>query len=210
MMWLPGERRSNEGPSRLSRGMGVDGKVRATMNRFKISGQCMAMLTGLLAVCGGCVGMMDTATRPVTIHISSFEVPTDYESVCNRIMERARQRYIFTSDKAQRGNISMVKQPGEQTAVLRVQRRDQPVTDPDQYRVKAVVRGVDSSLCEVAIYCGTEDDLTEGEHWARWAKTPLENTEAPEWPSSRTITARFLDSARNDRGVRNARSRKRL
>jgi hypothetical protein len=148
------------------------------------------MLAGLLVFGGGCADTMGNSAGEAPVLVSSFEVTADYETVSDRIMQRATERYVFASDKRQRGNVSMFERPGEKAAVLRLQRPDQHVSEASQYRVQAVIQGIDSAHSLVEIYCGTEDDRAEGKQWGLWARTPLESADLSQWAYAQAIRPR--------------------
>jgi hypothetical protein len=157
------------------------------MGCFGLGGRWVMMLAGLLVVGGGCAGTMGNSAGEGPILVSSFEVAADYQTVSDRIMQRATERYVFASDKTQRGNVTMFELPGEKEAVLRLQRPDQHVSEASQYRVQAIIRGIDSARCSVEIYCGTEDDYAEGRQWGLWARTPLESRVPSQWAYAHVV-----------------------
>jgi len=164
------------------------------MGCFELGGRWAMMLAGMLVVSGGCAATMDNSPGEAPVLVSSFEVAVDYQTVSDRIMRRATERYVFASDKRQRGNVSMFERPGEKAAVLRLQRPDQHVSEASQYRVQAIIQGIDSARSLVEIYCGTEDDYAEGKQWGLWARTPLESANRSQWAYGQVEAASHYDS----------------
>ncbi len=104
----------------------------------------------------------------------SFEIPTDYETVCDRIWQRADKRYFLTTDNTMRGMISIAHLPTAQTAVITVR---YPKQELDEYRIKAGIRAIDSATTLVEISYVNSDDGDEARQWELWANTPLEDTD---------------------------------
>jgi len=129
-----------------------------------------AVLASLWLVgCGphSAVGLRDASHR-----IYSFEVAAGYTAVHERIIQRARQQYVFAGAPR--------RQPGV-TARLSPENRSATVTLWDsggigiRYRLGAEIRAIDPARARVDLYAAGKSDREEAHLWAAWAHTPLED-----------------------------------
>jgi hypothetical protein len=101
----------------------------------------------------------------------TFEVAGDYAAVYERILLRARRRYIYPG--------TSIRQPGV-SAELSAEDRSGTITLWDsgrigfRYRLLAEVQAIDPERTRVELYTSAKSDRGEALLWAGWADTPLE------------------------------------
>jgi hypothetical protein len=123
-----------------------------------------------LLVLSGCGpgSIADLRDRPHSTY--SVEIPADYETVYERIAQRARQRYVSVGLPAHQPGVS---------ARLAPERQEANVTLWDsgrikfRYRITADIRALDPTRTWIDVYAGAKDDTQEAPLWALWANTPL-------------------------------------
>lgn len=121
---------------------------------------------------GGCApgSVADLREKPHSKY--SFEVAADYATVYERIVRRARQRYVFTG--------APTLQPGV-SADLSSESRSATVTLWNsggiglRYLVRAEIHAISPARAKVELYAARRSDSPEALLWAAWADTPLDN-----------------------------------
>jgi hypothetical protein len=132
------------------------------------------MLAAALAILwlGGC-GPGNAATlRDTSNRVYSFEVPADYTTVHERIVRRARQRYVFTGVPTHQPGVSVDLSIENQSSVITLWNSGGIGI---RYRLGAEIRAIDPARTRVDLYAAGKSDRQEARLWAAWADTPLGN-----------------------------------
>ena len=141
--------------------------------RVRLSRRCVpgaaATLLMLLWLDGcGPGSVANLRERPHRVY--SFEAPVGYETVYERIVRRARERYLPTRP--------LPRQPGVSTSLF-PSRQSATVTLWDsggigmRYLLTADIRQVGPNRTQVDIYSASSRDDKEARLWQQWAITPL-------------------------------------
>lgn len=124
---------------------------------------------------GGCSPSSATALRSESHKVCLLEVTADYATVHDRILQRARHRYVFPGVPR--------LQPGV-TGGLSPETESSTITLWDsggvgiRYRLAAEVHAIDSTHTRVELYAAGKSDRQEARLWAIWAETPLEDNDS--------------------------------
>jgi len=105
-----------------------------------------------------------------TIH--SFEVAADYQTIYDRIVRRARQRYTFAYGPMHQPGLSTDLYPDSQSATVTLWDSGRIGI---RYRLSVHVRSVGPTQAQVELRAAGKDDAREAQLWALWAQTPLED-----------------------------------
>ncbi len=124
----------------------------------------------LLPGSGGCGAESVRNLRQMPDSEYSFEVPADYETVYERIAQRARQRYALTDRRTYQPSVSARLFPEQQAAAVSLSNAGRIGL---RYVLHADIRRLDASRTQVDIYCGTAGYKEEARRWQWWAQTPL-------------------------------------
>ncbi len=144
-------------------------KMRDRFSRSSTPGLATALL---LLWLGGCGPTSVARLRERPHRVFSFETPVGYETVYERIVRRARQRYLPT--------LPLPHQPGVSTSLF-PSRQAATVTLWDsggigmRYLLTADIRQSEPDRTQVEIYSASSRDDQEARLWMQWAITPLED-----------------------------------
>jgi hypothetical protein len=132
----------------------------------------LAAVTMLLWI-GGCrSGTGSVANlRDASNKAYSFEVAADYQTVHERILLRARQRYAFAGVPTHQLGVSVELSPAKQSSTI-------TLWDSGgigiRYRLRVEILAIDADHTEVELYATTRKDRQEARLWAAWSDTPME------------------------------------
>jgi hypothetical protein len=137
-----------------------------------------AMMAALLASwwLSGCApsSVADLREKPHSKY--SFEVPADYATVYERIVLRARQRYVFTGAATLQPGVSAGLFSESQSATVTLWNSGGIGI---RYLVRAEIHAVSPARTRVELYAARNSDGPEALLWAGWADTPLDTDTAP-------------------------------
>jgi hypothetical protein len=139
---------------------------------FRCMGLAAAALLALWL--GGCAtGTRSVASlRDAPHKVYSFEVPADYRTVHERIVQRARQRYAYAGVPTRQPGVTTDLTPESQSAAI-------TLWDSGgigiRYLLSADIRAIDPARTSVDLYAAGKKQQQEARLWAAWADTPLEN-----------------------------------
>lgn len=119
---------------------------------------------------GGCGPQSAANLRKKPHSLYSFEAPADCETVYDRIVRRARDRYRVVPMAPHQPGISAKLAPSRESATImfwdsgRIGMR---------YLLTADLHQIDPSRTQVDIHYASHADLKEARVWQLWANTPL-------------------------------------
>jgi hypothetical protein len=120
---------------------------------------------------GGCAPASVADLREKARGTYSFEVPANYAAVYDRIVQRTRQRYVFTARPTLQPGVSADISAESQSATI-------TLWDSGgigiRYLVRAEIRAIDPTRTRMDLYAARKADNREALLWAAWADTPLE------------------------------------
>jgi len=136
-------------------------------------GSCFVMIvTAALLGLSGCTPGSPASSRQKLRTVHSFEIAADYQTVYDRMVRRARQRYTFTYSPLHQPGLSADLYPDSQSATV-------TLWDSGRigfrYRLSAHIRSVGPAQAQVELLAAGKSDAREAQLWALWAQTPLED-----------------------------------
>jgi len=129
------------------------------------------MILSALVWLGGCGPHNVVSLRNNPHNVYSFEAPADCETVYDRIVLRARQRYRVIPMSPHQPGVSAKLAESRQSATISLWDSGRIGI---RYILTADVRQTDSSRTQVDVHCASKADLKEARLWELWANTPLE------------------------------------
>lgn len=145
-------------------------KMRKNLSGFPVPGIMAALLaSGWL---GGCAPASVSSLREKPHSKHSFEVAADYATVYERIVRRARHRYVFTRAPTLQPGVSADLVPEGRSATITLWESGGLGI---RYLVHAEIHATSPDRTKVVLYAARKSDVAEALLWTAWADTPLEN-----------------------------------
>jgi hypothetical protein len=142
--------------------------TRMTSSGFWTRGTAAVLLT--LVWLGGCGPQSAANLRKKPHSLYSFEAPADCETVYDRIVRRARDRYRVMPMAAHQPGISAKLAPSRDSATITFWDSGRIGI---RYILTADLRQIDPARTQIDIHYAARADLQEAKLWGLWANTPL-------------------------------------
>ncbi len=137
----------------------------------------LAVAAAAILWLGGCEGGSKSAARLRTEshRAYSFYVAADYKTVYERILLRARPRYVFAGIPRSQPGVSAELAPEDQSGAI-------TLWDSGgigiRYRLSAEIQAVDPGRTRIDLYAAGKNARREARLWAGWADTAIENADS--------------------------------
>lgn len=135
---------------------------------FRTQGTAAVLL--LLVWLGGCGPQSVTNLRNKPHSLYSFEAPADCQTVYDRIVRRARERYRVIPTAPHQPGVSARLAPSRESATI-------TLWDSGRFGIRYILTAdlgqPDPSRTQVDVHYATRADLKEARLWELWANTPL-------------------------------------